>query len=95
MNNRRSIALLGLIFALWRASVRRRQPRAGAAPPAPGALELRVPRAPAPVKIDAELEGKKLWEADTGTTGNFVDGAGAAWSPTPRPRRDGATASST
>lgn len=82
MSNRGSIALLGLMFACGackRASGGSLAP--AHAPPAPAALELRVPRATAPVKIDAELEGKKLWEADTGTTRNFVDGAGRGMVP--------------
>ncbi|MES1208544.1 MAG: hypothetical protein ABUS79_21605 [Pseudomonadota bacterium] len=37
---------------------------------------LTVPRVSGPVTIDAELEGKKLWEADVGATGNFKDAAG-------------------
>ena len=43
---------------------------------APLAATLTVPRVSGPVKIDAELEGKKLWEADVGATGNFKDAAG-------------------
>lgn len=52
-----------------------------AAPPAPQTLiadpsALVVPRVAGPVVIDAELEGKKMWEGDTGTTHNFKDAAG-------------------
>jgi hypothetical protein len=52
-----------------------------AAPAAPPPLiadpsTLLVPRAAGPVVIDAELEGKKLWEGDSGTTRNFKDAAG-------------------
>lgn len=43
---------------------------------APGEASLVVPRVAGPVKIDAELEGKKLWEADVGATGNFKDQGG-------------------
>jgi hypothetical protein len=35
-----------------------------------------VPRTPAPIHVDAELEGKKAWEADTGNTRNFTDADG-------------------
>ena len=45
-----------------------------AAPASPTLLT--VPRVSGPVKIDAELEGKKLWEADVGATGNFTDAGG-------------------
>ena len=41
----------------------------------PGAT-LHVPRAGAPIHIDAELEGKKVWEADSGHTGDLVDDQG-------------------
>jgi hypothetical protein len=54
-------------------------PSARAAPaPAvvPAVSTLAVPRVAGPVKIDAELEGKKMWEADTGVTPNFTDAAG-------------------
>jgi hypothetical protein len=37
---------------------------------------LAVPRVAGRVAINAELEGKKLWEADTGVTRNFKDAAG-------------------
>jgi len=77
VSNRRSIALLGLMFACVackRASGGSLVP--AHALPAPAAVELHVPRVTTPVKIDAELEGKKVWEADTGSTHNFVDGAG-------------------
>jgi hypothetical protein len=43
---------------------------------APAVTTLAVPRIAGPVKIDAELEGKKMWEADTGVTPNFKDAAG-------------------
>jgi hypothetical protein len=43
---------------------------------APGAPTLLVPHVDEPVEIDAELEGKRLWEADVGATGNFKDAAG-------------------
>ena len=82
MSHRRSIALCGVIFAgvaCKRASGGSLAPAHAA--PAPAALELRVPRTAAPVKVDAELEGKKLWEADTGTTRNFVDSAGRGMVP--------------
>jgi hypothetical protein len=45
------------------------------------ALTLHVPRAARPIPIDAELEGKKVWEADTGNTGNFKDDAGRGMVP--------------
>ena len=59
-------------------------PSARAAPPTPVPVAtaepvvstLAVPRFVGPVKIDAELEGKKMWEADTGVTRNFEDAAG-------------------
>lgn len=48
---------------------------AALAGPAPSAV-LTVPRVSGPVRIDAELERKTLWEADVGATGNFNDAAG-------------------
>ena len=54
-------------------------PVAASAPAAPVAADpaaLLVPRVAGPVVIDAELEGKKMWEGDTGTTRNFTDSAG-------------------
>jgi len=53
-------------------AVATRAPRPAVADPA----ALVVPRIAGPVVIDAELEGKKLWEGDTGTTRNFKDSAG-------------------
>ena len=53
-----------------------RTPSARAAPAAPAVETLLVPRVSGPVVIDAELEGKKMWEADRGTTRNFKDAAG-------------------
>lgn len=44
-------------------------------------LELHVPRAAAPIPIDAETEGKKVWEADEGDTRNFVDQNGQGMVP--------------
>jgi hypothetical protein len=44
-------------------------------------VALEVPRVAGPVVIDAELEGKKIWEGDTGTTGNFKDSAGQGMVP--------------
>lgn len=42
---------------------------------------LHVPRAEAPIRIDAELEGKKVWEADSGNTGNLKDERGMGMVP--------------
>jgi hypothetical protein len=49
--------------------------RSGTSAPA-GPCLLTAPRVSGPVKVDAELEGKNVWEADVGTTGNFKDAAG-------------------
>jgi hypothetical protein len=46
-----------------------------------GPVTLAVPRAPGPIKIDAELDGKKVWEADVGNTQNFKDTAGMGMVP--------------
>jgi len=45
------------------------------------AATLTVPRVSGPVKIDAEFDGKKLWEADVGATGNFRNTAGRGMVP--------------
>lgn len=47
-----------------------------AAPATAGPAKLVVPRVAGSVVIDAELEGKKMWEGDSGTTRNFKDVAG-------------------
>jgi hypothetical protein len=41
-------------------------------------VELRAPRVDRPITIDAEMEGKKVWESEVGSTGNFKgsDGLG-------------------
>jgi hypothetical protein len=39
-------------------------------------VTLHVPRVGEPIHIDAELEGKKVWEADRGHTGDLVDDHG-------------------
>ncbi|HSY41660.1 MAG TPA: hypothetical protein VLA79_19105, partial [Polyangia bacterium] len=76
------LAILGLGVVLGGACGR--TPSARAAPVAARAPKfvvadpaaLVVPRVAGPVVIDAELEGKKMWEGDTGTTRNFKDAAG-------------------
>lgn len=47
----------------------------------PALPTIAVPRVRAPVTIDAELLGKKVWEADTGNTRNFKDAAGRGMVP--------------
>jgi hypothetical protein len=44
-------------------------------------LELHVPHASAPIPIDAEIEGKKVWEAEAGTTRNLTDRDGKGMVP--------------
>jgi hypothetical protein len=39
-------------------------------------IELHVPRAGAPIAIDAETEGKTVWEPEAGGTGIFKDASG-------------------
>jgi len=60
-------------LALGAAACQRDRPALAAPPPK---LALAVPRVAGPVIIDAELEGKRLWEGDPGSTGNFKDQAG-------------------
>lgn len=48
---------------------------------APATVTLSVPRARDPIVIDAELEGKKVWEADTGNTKNLRDSGGRGMVP--------------
>lgn len=45
-------------------------------PTTAGPARLVVPRVAGAVVIDAELEGKKMWEGDSGSTRNFKDVAG-------------------
>ena len=52
-----------------------------AVPAEAGPAKLVVPRVAGPVVIDAELEGKKMWEGDSGTTRNFKDVAGQGMVP--------------
>jgi hypothetical protein len=47
----------------------------------PAPIALHVPRTSEPIHIDAELEGKKLWEADSGHTGDLVDEHGQGMVP--------------
>jgi hypothetical protein len=42
-------------------------------PRPPSDPTLHVPRAKEPITINAETEGKKIWEGEVGTTLNFVD----------------------
>jgi hypothetical protein len=44
-------------------------------------LELHAPRAGAPIPIDAELDGKKVWESESGATGVFKDDSGRGMVP--------------
>lgn len=75
MRSLQGLAILALPILLGGACAP--TPAARAAPaPASTLATLAVPHVAGPVKIDAELEGKKVWEADTGTTRNFKDGAG-------------------
>jgi len=47
----------------------------------PRPATLHVPHVSAPIAIDAELEGKTAWEADTGNTRNFQDATGKGMVP--------------
>jgi hypothetical protein len=75
-----AVVVLATVSALCAACARRPpSPAAVVSPPpapAPALLTLSVPRVHGPVHIDAELEGKKMWEADTGNTQNFKDSGG-------------------
>jgi hypothetical protein len=44
-------------------------------------LQLHVPHATVPIPIDAEIEGKKVWEPEAGRTGNFTDTGGKGMVP--------------
>jgi hypothetical protein len=48
----------------------------GARPGEPGDAVLHVPRATAPIPINAETAGKSVWDSDVGNTGNLKDAAG-------------------
>jgi hypothetical protein len=67
----------GARFTLSRATTRSNADRRSAEP----GLQLHVPRAGAPIPIDAELEGKKVWEGGAGSTLNFKDDAGKGMVP--------------
>jgi len=47
----------------------------------PAAVTLAVPHVRGPVAIDAELDGKKMWEGEAGATQNFRDAAGRGMVP--------------
>jgi hypothetical protein len=72
-------ALVALAIGIRRG----RAPRAAA----PGArdaypyVELRALRAPRPIAIDAEMDGKRVWESEVGSTGNFKDADGRGMVP--------------
>jgi hypothetical protein len=55
--------------------------RAVMRPSSPASPTLHVPRATAPIHVDAELEGKTVWEADSGNTGNLKDEHGKGMVP--------------
>lgn len=44
-------------------------------------LELYAPQVDRPIVIDAELDGKRVWESDVGSTGNFKDAKGQGMVP--------------
>jgi hypothetical protein len=44
-------------------------------------LELHVPHATAPIPIDAEIEGKKVWEPEAGSTLNLKEDGGSGMVP--------------
>jgi hypothetical protein len=44
-------------------------------------MELRVPRVTQPIPIDAELDGKKVWESEAGRTGVLADSSGKGMVP--------------
>jgi hypothetical protein len=73
------LLLLGAAMTLGAAACERSRPALAA--PAASAIALGVPRVTAPVVIDAELEGKRFWEGDRGSTGNFKDQAGGGMVP--------------
>jgi hypothetical protein len=47
----------------------------------PAAPTLQVPRAPGPITINAETEGKTVWDGEAGNTGNLKDAAGQGMVP--------------
>jgi hypothetical protein len=67
----------GARLTLSKATTRSNADRRTAAP----GLQLHVPRATAPIAIDAEIEGKKVWEGEAGSTLNFKDDAGKGMVP--------------
>jgi hypothetical protein len=74
-------ALVGSAWSLspTRAATTRSAAREPSAPRA--SVELHVPRAPAPIAITGEVEGKAAWEADSGSTRNFADATGKGMVP--------------
>ncbi len=74
------VRLLGVAVGLVLAGGCGRKLALAAPDPDPAPL-LVVPHVGGPVKIDAELEGKALWEADTGATGNFKVAGGRGMVP--------------
>jgi hypothetical protein len=55
--------------------------RAEPGAPALAVPTIHVPRAPGPIAITAETEGKPVWDGDEGNTGNLKDGAGKGMVP--------------
>jgi hypothetical protein len=70
-------AAVGARLTLSRATTRSNADKRSAEP----RLQLHVPRAAAPIAIDAEIEGKKVWEGEAGSTLNFKDDAGKGMVP--------------
>ena len=47
----------------------------------PGEPTLHVPRTPTPIPVNAETEGKTIWDGEAGNTGNLKDAAGQGMVP--------------
>jgi hypothetical protein len=81
---RRTWVVLAGISTLFLGEARRAPAREASVAPPPepaGPLTLHVPHIKGPVVIDAQLEKKKTWEADTGNTRNLKDAAGQGMVP--------------
>ena len=96
MNRRRTNAKIGLVvavaagacalfggarLALSRATTTARSTSLEAQRPVRLDLQLHVPHASEPIRIDAEMDGKKVWESAAGSTMNLKDRAGKGMVP--------------
>jgi hypothetical protein len=81
---RKTIVKIGIVIVVGACAVvwgaRSTLSRVFASTPDPSHA-IHVPHAAAPIHVDAEMEGKKVWESEAGSTANLKDDHGAGMVP--------------